>query len=70
MYESGTFNTGLSNFVLSKAVVLFWLINCLSLLPLFVGGVALGLCFVIYSALCNSSFAIILMGKREPIAVL
>ena len=55
--------------VRSKAVVLLLLIYCLLLLPLFVG--VLCLVFVLlYSTLCPSSFAIILMRKRELIALL
>ena len=50
-------------------LILFLLILCLLLLPLFVGV----LCFVLvllFTSLCPSSFAIILMGKKELIALL
>ena len=53
----------------SKVVVLSLLIHCLLGLPLFVGV----LCFVLvllFITLCPASFAIILMGKREVVALL
>ena len=55
--------------VRSKRVVLLLLICCLFLLILFVGV----LCFVIvllFSTLCPSSFANILIGKKELVALL
>ena len=55
--------------VRSKAVVLLLLIYCLMLLPLFVGVLCLVLVFL-FSTLCTSSFAIVLMGKRELVALL
>ena len=53
----------------SKAVVLLLLIHCLLVLPLFVGV----LCWVLhllFSTLAPSSFAIILMGMKEVVALL
>ena len=44
------------------------LIHCLLLLPLFVGVLCLVL-VLLSSTLCPSSFAIILMGKRELVAL-
>ena len=52
--------------VRSKAVALLILIYCLFLLPLFVGSVLA----LLFSTLCPSSFTIILMGKRELVALL
>ena len=49
--------------VRAKAVVLLLLIHCLLLLPLFVEILCLVL-VLLFSTLCPSSFAIILMGKR------
>ena len=45
--------------------VLFLFIYCLSLLPLFVGGSVLGLCFVIYSISCHSRFCNHLDGEKR-----
>ena len=45
------------------------LICGLLLLPLFVGVLCL-VFYVLFSTLCPSSFAIILMGKRELVALL
>ena len=45
------------------------LINCLMLLPLFVGTLCLVL-VMLFNTLCPSSFAIILIGKRELVALL
>ena len=54
----------------SKVVVLLLLlIHCLLLLPLFVGELCLVL-VLLFSTLCPSSFVIILMGKREVVALL
>ena len=53
----------------SKAMALLLLIYCLLLLPLFVGVLCLVLDFL-FSTLCPSSFAFILMGKRELVALL
>ena len=50
-------------------VVLLLLICCLLLLPLFVG-VLFSVLVLLISTLCPSSFAIILMGKRELVALL
>ena len=55
--------------VSSKAVVLLLLMYCLLLLPLFVWAMRLVL-VLLFSTLCSSSFAIILMGKRELAALL
>ena len=55
--------------VRSKAVIMLLLVYCLLLLPLFV----MALCLVIvllFSSLCPSSFAIILMRKTELVAYL
>ena len=52
----------------SKAVVLLLLIQCLMLLPLFVGVLCLSL-VLLFCTLCPS-FAIILMGKRKLFALL
>ena len=55
--------------VLSKAVVLLLLINCLVYFPLFMGALRLSLFW--YALLCVlSSFAIILKRKRELVALL
>ena len=48
----------------SKVMNLLLLNYCLLLLPLFVGVLCLVLA-LLFSTLCPSSFAIILMGKRE-----
>ena len=54
----------------SKVVVLLLLlIHCLLLLPLFVGDLCLVL-VLLFSTLCPSSFVIILMGKRDVVALL
>ena len=45
------------------------LIHCLLLLPLFVGVLCL-VVVLLFITLCPSSFAIIFMGKREPVAFL
>ena len=50
--------------VRSKAMVLLLLIHYLLLLPLFVGVLCL-VHVLLYSTLCPSSVAIILMGKRK-----
>ena len=50
-------------------VVLLLLIYCLLLLPLFVGVLCLVL-VLSFGTSCPSSFAIILMGKRELVALL
>ena len=50
--------------VRSKAVVLLLMIYCLLLLPLFVGALCL-VRVLLLSTSSHSSFAIILMGKRE-----
>ena len=53
-----------------KVVVLLLLLNhCLLLLPLFVGDLCLVL-VLLFSNLCPSSFAIILMGKCELVVFL
>ena len=52
----------------TKAVVLLLLIHCLLLLPLFVVVLCLVL-VLLFSTLSPSSFAIILMGKRELVAL-
>ena len=54
----------------SKAVILLLFIQCLLLLPLFVGVISVSslLCFAVFCVL--SSFAIISMGKRELVALL
>ena len=44
------------------------IINCLLLLPLFVGVLYLDL-DLLFSTLCPSSFAIILMGKIDLVAL-
>ena len=49
--------------------VLLLLIYCILLPPLFVGVLCLVL-VMLFSTLCPSSFAIILMGKRELVALL
>ena len=49
--------------VRSKVVVLLLVIRCLLLLPFWDS--VIDLCFVVRYVLSNSSFAIILMGKRE-----
>ena len=51
------------------AVVLFLLIYCLLLLPFLVGVLCLIL-VLLFSTLRPSSFAMILMGKRELVALL
>ena len=54
--------------VRSKAVILLLFIYCLLFLPFFCGSSMLGPCFAV---LCvGSSFAIILLGKRELVALL
>ena len=55
--------------VRSKAVILLLWIHCLLLLPLFVG-VLCSVFILLFSTLCPSSFAIILMVKRELVALL
>ena len=55
--------------VRSKVVVLLLLIYCLLLLTLFVGVLCLVL-VLLFNTLCPSSFAIILLGKRELVAFL
>ena len=57
------------SFVRSKAVVLLLLIYCLLLLPLFVGVLCLVL-VLLFRTLCHSSVAIILVEKRELVALL
>ena len=54
--------------VRSKAVVLLLLIHCLLVLSLFVGVLSLVL-VLLFSTLCPSSFATILMGQRESVAL-
>ena len=51
----------------SNAVVLLSLMHCLLLLPLFLGLMCL-VYVLLMSALCPSSFAIILMEKRGLVA--
>ena len=51
------------------AVVLLLLIYCLLLLPLFVGALCL-VRVLLFNTLCHSSFATILMGKRELVVLL
>ena len=53
--------------VCSEVVVLFSLIHCVLLLPLFVG-VLCSVLTLLFSTLCPPSFAIILMVKRELVA--
>ena len=55
--------------VRSKAMVLLLLIYCLLLLLLFVWVACLVL-VLLFITLCPSGFAIILMGKRELVALL
>ena len=55
--------------VRSGARVMLLLIYCLLLLQLFVGVLYLAL-VLLFSILCPCSFAIILMGKRELVALL
>ena len=55
--------------VRSMALILLLLIRCLLLLPLFVEVVCL-VVVLLFSTLCPSSFAIILIGKRELVALL
>ena len=55
--------------VRSMAMVLLLLIRCSLLLPLFVGVVCLVI-VLLFGTLCPSSFAIILIGKRELVALL
>ena len=55
--------------VRSKAVVLLMLIPCSLLLPLYLGGFSLVL-VLLFTSLLSSIFAIILMAKRELIALL
>ena len=54
--------------VRSKAVVLLLLIHCLLLLSLFVGVLSFVL-VLLFSTLYSSSFANILMGQRESVAL-
>ena len=55
----------------SKVVVLLLLIYCLFLHPIVCVGSLFCLALVLlFSTLCPSSFAVILMGKRELVALL
>ena len=53
-----------------KAVVLLSLMHYLLLLQLFMGALSLILPVLLFHTLCPSMFAIILMGKRELVALL
>ena len=55
--------------VCSKAVIMLLLVYCLLLLPLFVTVLCLVL-VLLFSTLCPSSVAIILMRKKELVALL
>ena len=62
-------NNKASAVVHAKEVFLLLLIYCLLMLPLFVGVLCLVL-VLLFSTLCLSSYAIILKGKKELVALL